>query len=216
MVAGAVLIPPSLNYMVFRVVLAALGVFVILFGQGARIPAIMVAIYGFVITFPIVLEKLAGDAYAYSALAPLLWLGNGLGYGIQNHGQWIAFTSARGELISAAVTISCAGSATMGIFIALFALMMLDRPLPRQRAIVLFLFGAIGTWLQNIIRLVILIVAGYYLGNAALWTAHYWTIYILFPVWYLLFTFIYFRQFKKPGAGGKQPGELEFKMAMGR
>jgi exosortase/archaeosortase family protein len=86
----------------------------------------------------------------------------------------------------------------MGVFIALFALMTLDMPLSPKKAAWLFLFGAVGTWLQNCIRLVFLILVGYYLGENALWKAHFWTIYMLFPLWYLLFAYIYFRQVERP------------------
>ena len=82
----------------------------------------------------------------------------------------------------------------MGVFIALFVLMTLDMPLPPKKAAGLFLFGIVGTWFQSVIRLVILMLAGYYLGKDALWTAHFWTIYLLFPLWYLFFAYLYFWQ----------------------
>jgi hypothetical protein len=44
-----------------------------------------------------------------------------------------------------------------------------------------------------VIRIVIILGCGYYIGYNALWTAHFWTIYILFPLWYLLFAFVYFK-----------------------
>jgi hypothetical protein len=34
--------------------------------------------------------------------------------------------------------------------------------------------------------------------KAAMWTAHSWTIYILFPLWYLLFAYVYFQQVRLP------------------
>ena len=198
LVAGAVLMPSSQDYLVFQVLLASLGVFVILFRRGARIPAILLAIYGFAISFPLAVERFAEDAYSRTAIAPLMGLMTILGYPMQNQEQWVSFTSTGGEPISVAITAGCAGPATMGVFIALFALMMLDMPLPPKKAVWLFLFGAVGTWFQSFVRLVILLLVGYYWGKEALWTAHFWTIYILFPLWYLLFTYIYFRQVGRP------------------
>jgi len=203
LVAGAVFIPPSQDYAVFRVLLMALGVFVVIFGKGAKMPAILLAVYGFAISFPLAIQRFAEDGYANSALIPLLAITHALGLPIQNQGQWIHFTSVSGEPISVAVTVACAGSATMGVFIALFVLMMLDRPLPPRKAAGLFFLGAAGTWLQSVIRLVILLLVGYHIGNDALWTAHYWTIYVLFPLWYLLFAYVYFRQFNRPERGEK-------------
>lgn len=204
LVTAAILMPATQDFLVFRVLVAGLGVFVVLFGQSARIPAVLLAIYGFAVAFPLALERFGEDAYSRTSITPLAAVINALGHPLQSQGQWVSFASAGGEPISAAVTVACAGSATMGVFIALFVLMMLDRPLPRKKAVALFLFGAAGTWLQSLLRLVIIILAGYHLGNDAMWTAHYWTVYILFPLWYLLFVYIYFRQFKaeaEPKAG---------------
>jgi len=133
-----------------------------------------------------------------------MWLLTGLGYPFHNLGQWVHFTSSGGEPILVTITAACAGPATMAVFIALFALMTLDTPLPPKKAVGIFLFGAVGTWLQSIIRLIILLLVGYHLGESAMWTAHFWTIYILFPLWYLLFAYIYFQQ-----TGGKSKMQNE-------
>ncbi len=193
--AGALLMPSLQDYLVFQVLLVFLGVFVICFGRGAKMPSILLAIYGFAVSFPLAIEHFADYAYSRIAIAPVTWLITTLGYSLRNEGQWIHFMSFTGEPISVVVTAGCAGPATTGFLIALFALMMLDMPLPPKKAIGLFLFGVVGTWFQSFVRLVILMLVGYYLGEQALWTAHFWTIYILFPLWYLLFAYIYFRQF---------------------
>ena len=96
----------------------------------------------------------------------------------------------------------------MAVFLAIFALMMLDMPLPPKKAAWLLAFGVAGTWLQSIVRLVVLILVGYRWGEAALFTAHRWSIYIIFPLWYLLFVYVYFRQ-----TGPSTKGKLEPKEA---
>ena len=213
LIAGAVLTPSSQDYLVFQVLLASLGLFVSIFGRGAKIPSILLAVYGFVISFPLVVQRFAEGAYSRTAIAPLMGVMTALGYPLQNEGQCVSFASFGGEPISVAVTIGCAGPATMGVFIALFTLMALDMPLPPKKGVWLFIFGAVGTWFQSFIRLVILILVGYYLGKDALWTAHFWTIYILFPLWYLLFVYMYFRQVKRPPEvkGNQEP---EYALAM--
>ncbi len=198
LVIGAMFMPPSQEFMVFQVLLASLGVFVILFSRGARIPSILLGIYGFAISFPLAIQRFAELPYSISAIRPLGWILTGLGYTFQNEGQWMHFTSYSGEPISVAITAACAGPVTMGVFLAIFALMMLDVPLPPKKAVWLFLFGTAGTWLQSVIRLVIVMLVGYHWGKAALWTAHSWTIYVIFPLWYLLFVYIYFRQVRRP------------------
>ncbi|MEE9202719.1 MAG: exosortase/archaeosortase family protein [Dehalococcoidia bacterium] len=205
LIAGAVLMPSSQDYLVFQVLLASLGVFVVLFGRGAKIPSILLAIYGFAVSFPIVIYRFADEAYSQSAIAPVMGTITSLGYPFQSQGQWVHFSSSGGDSVSVAITAACAGPTTLGVFVALFALMTLDTPLPPKKAAKLFLFGVVGTYFQSFIRLVFLLLVGYYWGEDALWAVHYWTIYILFPLWYLLFAYIYFRQVGfPPGTGGRQ------------
>ncbi len=210
LVVGAVLMPHSREFLVFQVIMVWLGIFAIFFGKGARIPAILLGIYGFVITFPLMVVRFVEEAYARTAIAPLMWSMTRLGYPLGSEGQWVHFTSLTGEPISVVITTACAGPSTMGVFAAIFALMMLDIPLPPRKAGWVFLIGAVGTWFQSFIRLVILMLAGYYWGEDALWTAHFWTIYGLFPVWYLIFVYIYFRQ-----AGGRT-GSIKMSAGVGR
>ncbi len=198
LVAGAIFMPSSQDYVVFRVLLASLGVFILIFGRAAKIPSILLAIYGFAISFPLLIERFAEGAYSRTAIAPLMAIMTTLSYPLQNEGQWVHLTSSGGESISVIITAACAGPATMGVFVALFTLMTLDMPLPPKKAIWLFIFGAVGTWFQSFIRLMFLMLVGYYSGENALWTAHFWSIYIVFPLWYLLFAYIYFRQVRRP------------------
>ena len=192
---GAILLPVTQDYRAFQVLLSSLGVFVILFGKGTKIPFILLVIYGFTISFPLLVNRFAENAYAQTVIIPLTRVLAVLGYPFATEGQWLNLISAEGDLISVVVTVACAGPSTMGVFLSIFALMTLDMPLPPKKSALLFLFGVAGTWFQNLIRVVLLMVTGYYLGEKALWTAHYWTIYLLFPLWYLLFVYIYFRQF---------------------
>ena len=198
LIVGAVFIPSSQDFLVLQVLLASLGVFVILFGKAAKIPSVLLSIYGFTISFSLIIERFAELPYSMSAIKPLMWILPSLGYPLHNQGQWIHFTSHSGEPISVAITLACAGPATMGVFLAIFALMMLDVPLPAKKATWLLLFGVAGTWLQSVIRLGILLFIGYHWGKEVIFTAHFWSIYILFPLWYLLFAYIYFRQVGRP------------------
>ena len=117
-----------------------------------------------------------------------------LGLSITSQGQVLHFTSVTGDVISTIVSVGCAGYATIGVFIALFTLMMLDIRLPLKKAWWIFLVGLVGTWLQNIIRIVVSVAAGYYWGSGALEAMHYNISYVIFPLWYALFAFIYLKQ----------------------
>jgi len=192
LLAFSLLMPTAGDFLVFQLLLAWLAVFIIFFGKGMLIPAILLGIYGFSISFPVIVEKFAEFPYSKTIILPATWILRWLGYPLESQEQWISFLSSSGEPISVLIKAACAGPATMGVFIAIFALMMLDIPLPRRKAGYVFIFGVAGTWVQSFIRLIILLLVGYYHGEAALWTAHYWTIYILFPLWYLIFLYVYF------------------------
>jgi exosortase/archaeosortase family protein len=193
-IVGAAFIPDNKDLVVLRLLLVGLGAFVLVFGPGGRIPAILVAVYAFAMLFPAFVDHFLPDFYAGTAGLPSHGFMTLVGLPIQYLDQNFSFSSVGGEPITVLVTTACAGPFTMSIFISIFALMMLDRPLPLRHALAFFLFGVLGTWLQNVIRLVILVAAGYELGSRALWDAHYWSVYILFPLWYLLFAYLYLRQ----------------------
>lgn len=194
LLTASLLMPAIADFLVFQLLLAWLAVFIIFFGKGMIIPSILLGIYGFSISFPLMVEQFAELPYSKTIILPAMWILTWLGYPLESQGQWISFLSpGTGEPISVLVTSACAGPATMSVFIAIFALMLLDIPLPPRKAVYVFIFGVAGTWVQSFIRLIILLLVGYYHGKAALWTAHSWTIYILFPLWYLIFLYVYFQ-----------------------
>ncbi|CAD6493153.1 MAG: Transmembrane exosortase (Exosortase_EpsH) [Candidatus Argoarchaeum ethanivorans] len=197
LLAFSLLMPAVWVFPVFQLLLAWLAIFIIFFGKGMLIQSILLGIYGFSISFPLIVEKFAELPYSKTIISPATWILTLSGYPLESHGQLISFLSSTGEPISVLVTSACAGPATMGVFIAIFALMMLDTPLPRGKAGYVFIFGIVGTWVQSFIRLIILLLVGYYRGEAALWTAHSWTIYILFPLWYIIFLYVYFYVYNK-------------------
>ena len=120
-----------------------------------------------------------------------------LGLPVTSSGIVLRLTCLTGEVISPIVTPDCAGFATVSVFLTLFALMMLDIRLPLRRAWYIFLLGFIGTWFQDIIRLVVIIIASYYWGTDGLEFTHNNASYVIFPLWYMLFAFIYLRQVER-------------------
>jgi hypothetical protein len=156
----SLLMPAAGAFLVFQLLLSWLAVFIIFFGKGMLIPSILLGIYGFSISFPLIIEKFAELPYSKTIILPATWILTWLGYPLESQGQWISFLTSTGEPISVLVTSACAGPATMGVFIAIFALMMLDIPLPPRKAVCVFIFGVAGTWVQSFIRLIILLLVG--------------------------------------------------------
>jgi len=185
----------SPDYQVFQVLLVFSGLFTVFFGRAVWFPFILLTIYCFAISFTILVQRFTGDLYSQTAIVPLKGLMTILGYPFSVSGQWFHLTDIKGNMISVVITVACAGPSTMAVFLAIFALMMLDMPLPPKQAVWLLAFGVFGTMVQNLIRLTLLMALGYYFGENALWQAHTWSIYLLFPLWYLVFAYIYFREY---------------------
>jgi exosortase/archaeosortase family protein len=197
----AFFIPFTVAFWLLRLLIASAGVFMIIFGPAAAIPLLLVGAYAFTTCYPLLVENYLEVGYAHTAMLPAVWLLHlfGLHVAISN-GVALTFPLPSGAPIQVSVPSSCAGTTTMAVFVVIFTLMMLDMPLARKQAIPVFLFGIVGTWLQNVVRIVLILFSGYFFGENALWTVHFWTIYILFPLWYLLFALVYFRYAQPPPA----------------
>lgn len=194
LLALSVFLPRFDDFLVFLMLLGWLGIFAVVFAGAAVLPSILLTIYGFSVVFPILMNQWSGEPSVMFVANTVTGITRMLGLPITNEGVVIHFTNLQGNAISTTIILGCAGYATIGVFIALFILMMLDIRLPLKKAWYIFLIGLAGTWLQNIIRIVVSIIAGYYWGSGALEAMHYNAGYVIFPLWYALFTYIYLRQ----------------------
>ncbi len=194
LLALAIFLPRSDDFLVFLMLLGWLGIFTVIFSGACIIPSILLAIYGFGVVFPILMIRWLGEPSATLVTNAVTAVTRMLGLPITSEGVVLHFTSLTGDAISTTVTPGCVGYATIGVFIALFSLMMLDIRLPLKKAWYIFLFGLVGTCLQNILRIVVSVAAGYFWGLDALEVLHYNMAYVIFPLWYALFAYIYLRQ----------------------
>ena len=191
MVILSVLLPQSESFIFFEMLLGWLGIFTIIFGRAAILPSALMAIYAFSIAFPILMNGSTGELSVKLVIIVIKNISGFLGIPLGSQGQIISFTDISGNTIYTGIVPGCAGYATIGVFIALFALMMLDIRLPIKKAWYVFLIGLVGTWLQNLIRLMVSIAAGYFWGREVLEAMHYNAAYVIFPLWYLIFVWIY-------------------------
>ncbi len=198
--AGAVLLGGGLALPAFNPFVAALkmlvmflGVFVILFGEAAVIPAIVLAIYAFSLAFPPLTQRLAEGAWGETTLALAKVLAPLFGVGLETTGNMVSVIGPASERVSVLVTYECAGQITMGIFLALFALMMMDVPVPWRRAVPLLLLGILGTTVQNLVRIEGVLMAAQWWGWEGFNRAHQYVAYVVFPTWYAVFAIVYFR-----------------------
>jgi exosortase/archaeosortase family protein len=183
--ASLVLFPPA------ALLAGGLGLFAILFGRAARWPVFLMLVYLVTVSLPVLAESLADAPLGTATIVPMAAVLEALGYPVARFGQTLSLADAAGQAIIVRVTAACAGPATIAVFLALFALMTMDLRLPWRPTAVLLGLGILGTWAQNVGRLVHLMLVGYYQGEPALWQAHADSGYLLFISWYVLFAFLY-------------------------
>lgn len=193
------LIPPAEELLLLKVLAGSLGLFALFFKRGAVIPFVLLGAYAFTIFMPVLVQRYLEVPYARTSVVPAAGLLKLTGLPVVVSGQVFHLLTPAGQEMAVLVSSGCAGPATMAVFIAIFTLMTLDLPLPWKRAAPVFLLGVLGTWLQNVLRILIILACGCLSGEKALWTAHFWTIYILFPLWYLAFSALYFHAARRPG-----------------
>ncbi|HIH44205.1 MAG TPA: exosortase/archaeosortase family protein [Candidatus Methanoperedenaceae archaeon] len=174
----------------FRLLVAWVGLAFIFFGGSASLPSILLSVYGLGITFPALMETSIGGQWAQATA----WVVHGIAGSLiplSASGTSISMTTSGGEVLTVLVNEKCSGAASISVFIAVFALMSLDTPLPGKTRIAMLLFGIAGTVAQNLLRLVLLLLAGYYAGPGAAADMEGMGGYVLFPLWYVLFAYVY-------------------------
>lgn len=193
------------EFEIFRLLLAWVGLAFVFFGEAASLPALLLCILGFGIAFPKLVDAIVGIAYAQFST----WIAYNIAQffiPINVSGTVISMTTLQGDRLMVEINAACSGAASMSVFLVVFALMSLDVPLPRRKWAALLLFGIIGTSLQNILRLVLLLITGYNFGPSAIQGGESIAGYIIFPIWYALFAFVYLRCAKRYKAANLNTG----------
>lgn len=181
------------TFLVFGLLAGVLGLFTVFYGGAATPLVVLLGIYGFSITFPYFFIKYFQDQYSLTTTTIVAQVLDLLGFDFSREGQVIKFLSSQGRRIVVSIGAPSSGLASMTVFIALFSLMSLDVRPPWKTWIYLFFLGVIGTSLQNILRLILIILAGYSYGYEALTMVHDYAGYVIFPLWYTFFAYIYLR-----------------------
>lgn len=180
------------EFEIFRLLLAWAGLAFVFFGEVASLPAILLSIFGFGIAFPKLVDVYVGISYAQFST----WIAYSIGnffLPITRGDTVISMITLSGERFLMIINEACSGSASMSVFLVIFMLMSLDLSLPGRKWVFLLIIGIIGTFLQNIVRLVLLMFVGYYFGPSAVERGESFAGYIIFPVWYAIFAFVYMK-----------------------
>ena len=183
------------EFEIFRLLLALIGLAFIFFGESASLPALLLCISGFGISFPKLVDAYMGISYAQFSAKIAYSIGS-LFIPATQGDTVISMITLSGERLIMIINAACSGLASMSVFFVIFMLMSLDLPLRRRKWVFLLFFGIICTFLQNIVRLVLLMFVGYYFGPSAVEGGESFAGYILFPLWYAIFAFVYLKQYK--------------------
>ena len=99
------------------------------------------------------------------------------------------------------VTEACSGIHSSFLFLAFFALMLVDLRggLTREMGLAYFIIGAVGTYSANIVRIVVLALITYYIGFDAMKAFHDYFGFIFFIGWIFVFWLWVYRKVELPG-----------------
>jgi exosortase/archaeosortase family protein len=191
----SIIIPQNIDlpYNVFKILLGYLGIYFLIVEKAALLPMYLLTIFGFSIAFPEIANLLISDTF----LNFIAWTTakiSSLFIPVSLLNNTIRITSLTNENIVILINTACTGVAALALFVAIFALMMMDTPLQKQDAAVFFVIGLTGTFVQNIARLVALLFIGYQFGSQTLSVAHAMIGYFIFGMYYLLFAYLYLRK----------------------
>jgi len=171
------------------------GVFAAL---GSLTPLAISCAYMVGIALPTIIGAFADKPLSeFSASATTLTL-KALGIQASAYGAHIKIPTATGGTINAYIDHVCAGSTSLSVFICLFILITIDlQPKPIWKIAAFLAAGSLGTIAQATLRLIIMGVVGANYGLEAFLTAHKYLGYILFPIYFIAFTYIYMRSAQK-------------------
>ncbi len=176
---------------IFAIGLIVVSTFCIFFGHASKIPLMILVVYGIAVGFPLLVESVISSPFStVTAVVSTLTLGI-FGIPVSLEGVTVTLTSLNGSNIVTMVDSRCSGSDSIAIFFAIFGLMLIDKKPKNFIALGLLILGVAGTYIQNFMRLLLLFTAGYYYGPDSLWLVHDYASYVLFPIWFLIFSLIY-------------------------
>ena len=170
------------------------GVFAIL---GSLIPTAISGAYLAGIALPIIIELWADKPLSEFAVSATTLTLQALGFQASASGTYITIQTSVGKTINAFINHLCAGSTSLSVFVCLFILITIDLQPKLSWKIPAFLVaGCLGTLAQAMLRLILMGVIGANYGLEAFLVAHKYLGYIIFPIYFILFTYIYMRSIR--------------------
>lgn len=117
-----------------------------------------------------------------------------LGFSADAQGQTIGVATPRGNLFLS-VGLVCAGIEPGILFLGVFGLYAWHHEVRGWRLAIMLAVGLIGVYAANLVRLLILVMVGYWWGGAALRATHAHAGWLLFVGWIMAFWWVVLRRF---------------------
>jgi exosortase/archaeosortase family protein len=147
--------------------------------------------------------RLALETLAEPLIPPVVHLSifflNLLGVGAHAEGNMIVFNTIQGGPVVIPIVFDCTGVESMSTFLLAAAVVFyLFRDMVLRKKLIFLAIGIIGTYIANIIRVVIICLSGYYYGpKGAIELVHIHTGWIIFAIWMFIFWYVFFVSYMK-------------------
>jgi len=116
-------------------------------------------------------------------------------------GNVVTLYGTQGKLYSLMIDAGCTGFKGMLAYGSLAILMVLDVKGPRNRKLLAVAVGVVGTFLINMLRLLIIFLSCYFFGIDVSMVVHAHLGYTVFLVWMFIYWWFCFRYILKPSVG---------------
>ncbi|MFC2154097.1 archaeosortase/exosortase family protein [Candidatus Altiarchaeota archaeon] len=108
-------------------------------------------------------------------------------------GNIISYLSLNGDPIRLSIIPACTGVWSMSAFIVAVFMMLIIFPDIGRRGYAFFVLGALGTWISNLGRVLIIALSGYIYGyGGLLQIVHIHAGWVAFSIWMLIFWYVFF------------------------
>jgi len=183
------------------VVLMAYIFIPIRYGKERDFSFILIFIYSFTMVLPMGLWRiwtgtleLPGGFVYWLLGSPVSAVVSLTGTQCYAHEQWVTFQMTNGVLESLGISTGCAGLDSLFLFIAGFvAFILVENPKMEKRIGAALIMGILTAYFANILRMVIIVLAGVYWGREAMLATHENAGTFIFLGWIALFWYLMYR-----------------------
>lgn len=190
----ALLMPLSdeISFMLFNVILLFTGIFMAFFGSAVYLPSQLVFVYALSVSLPKILVETFGIQYAVITTGITTYVASQV-YPVICEGTLISLCDTSFSSSSVFIDAGVSGINSLAIFLTVFALMLIDINPKIDVILLLFIFGILGTTVQHIFQLILLIDTHYHFGTSAMWTMDKYVGSVFLLVWLLIFIYVYLK-----------------------